>query len=72
MYFMRGRNIIINAYLLRSHTHKMRQHDLGYYILIKLQDPFIEKLYTPNIYVANALSKCEWSHDLFDKYESSN
>ena len=72
MYFLCGRNIIMNAYLLRSNMNKMRRDDLGYSILIILQEPFIEKLYTPNIYVANALSKCSWSHDLFNKYESSN
>ena len=72
MYFLYGRNIIMNAYLLRSHMNKMRQDDLGYIILIMLQDPFIEKLYTPNIFVTNELSKSAWSNDLFDKYGYSN
>ena len=32
-------------------------NDLGYNILNILEDHFVEKLYTPNIYIVNVLSR---------------
>lgn len=42
---------------------------MGYNILNILQDSFIKKLYTPNKFIENTLSKYGRSHDLFNEYE---
>lgn len=42
---------------------------MGYNITNILQDPFIKKLYTPNKFIENTLSKYGGSQDLFNEYE---